>query len=90
MNTDPFKEYIKQSEPSKREKGYRITKILSEKAFSFTQNEYISIHKKMFAGIYGHVGKMRDYSSSCKLCIKIMADTCIRGRKYTNYSSILY
>ena len=127
MDKDPFKEYIRQSEPSKRDKGYawhtaiglqavdglkpskylidtaikniegdisideaqellntyyeenlkadtddrteeadkvavRIAKILSEKAFSFTPNEYISIHKKLFAGIYGHAGKLRDYN----------------------------
>ena len=40
----------------------RIAKILSEKAFSFTPNEYISIHKKLFTGIYGHAGKLRDYN----------------------------
>ena len=131
MNKDPFKEYIKQSEPGKREKGYawhtaiglqavdglkpskylidtaikniegnisideaqellntyyeenpkadmedrteeadkvavRIAKILSEKAFSFTPNEYISIHKKLFTGIYGHAGKLRDYNITKK------------------------
>lgn len=116
MDKDPFQEYIKQSEPGKRDKGYawhtaiglqavdglktsnyliqtaiqniegeitieqaqklldsyyeenpkaegeerteeadkvsvRIAKILSEKAFSFTPNQYISIHKKLFQGI---------------------------------------
>ena len=131
MDKDPFKEYIKQSEPNKRDKGYawhtaiglqavdglkpskylidtaikniegdisideaqellntyyeenpkadtddrteeadkvavRIAKILSEKAFSFTPNEYISIHKKLFAGIYGHAGKLRDYNITKK------------------------
>lgn len=131
MNKDPFKEYIKQSEPSKRDKGYvwhtaiglqavdglkpskylidtaikniegdisideaqkllntyyeenpridiedrteeadkvavRIAKILSENAFSFTPNEYISIHKKLFAGIYEHAGKLRDYNITKK------------------------
>ena len=131
MNIDPFKEYIKQSEPNKRDKGYawhtaiglqavdglkpskylidtaikniegdisideaqellntyyeenprvdaedrteeadkvavRIAKILSEKAFSFTPNEYISIHKKLFTGIYGHAGKLRDYNITKK------------------------
>ena len=40
----------------------RIAKILSEKAFSFTPNEYISIHKKLFLGIYNHAGKFRDYN----------------------------
>ena len=131
MDKDPFKEYIRQSEPSKRDKGYawhtaiglqavdglkpskylidtaikniegdisideaqellntyyeenpkadtddrteeadkvavRIAKILSEKAFSFTPNEYISIHKKLFVGIYGHAGKPRDYNITKK------------------------
>lgn len=131
MNRDPFKEYIKQTEPNKRDKGYawhtaiglqavdglkpskylidtairniegdisideaqellhsyyeenpktdtenrteeadkvaaRIAKILSEKAFSFTPNEYISIHKKLFTGIYDHAGKLRDYNITKK------------------------
>ena len=131
MYKDPFKEYIRQSEPNKRDKGYawhtaiglqavdglktskylidtaikniegdisideaqellnsyyeenpksgdderteeadkvavRIAKILSEKAFSFTPNEYISIHKKLFTGIYGHAGKVRDYNITIK------------------------
>lgn len=131
MEKDPFKEYIKQSEPSKRDKGYawhtaiglqavdglkpskylidtaikniegdisidevqdllnsyyeenpkrddedrteeadkvsaRIAKLLSEKSFSFTPNEYISIHKKLFTGIYKHAGKMRDYNITKK------------------------
>lgn len=131
MNRDPFKEYIRQSEPDKRDRGYawhtaiglqavdglktskylidtairniegdisideaqelmdsyyeekpetsadsrteeadkvaaRIAKILSEKAFSFTPNEYISIHKKLFTGIYEHAGKIRDYNITKK------------------------
>ncbi len=131
MNTDPFKEYIRESEPSKREKGYawhtaiglqavdglktseylvktavrniegeisfeeanallqayyeenpshgagdrieeadkvsaRIAALLAEKAFSFTPNEYISIHRKLFAGIYPHAGRIRDYNITKK------------------------
>ena len=131
MNQDPFKEYLIQSEPSKRDKGYawhtaiglqavdglkpsdylvntaiqniegeitldeaqklmdtyyeenpkasgndrteeadkvsvRIAKLLSENAFSFTPNEYISIHKKLFTGIYNHAGKIRDYNITKK------------------------
>lgn len=131
MDKDPFKEYKRQSEPNKRDKGYawhtaiglqavdglrpskylidiaikniegdisideaqelldsyyeenpkmvdedrteeadmvavRIAKILSEKAFSFTPNEYISIHKKLFTGIYGHAGRIRDYNITKK------------------------
>lgn len=40
--------------------------IADYKAFSFTPNEYISIHKKLFAGIYGHAGKLRDYNITKK------------------------
>lgn len=131
MNQDPFKEYLRQSEPDKRDKGYawhtaiglqavdglkpskylidtaiqniegnitmdeaqklmdtyykenpkisdndrteeadkvsvRIAKLLSEKAFSFTPIEYISIHKKLFTGIYEHAGIIRDYNITKK------------------------
>ena len=127
MKHDPFKEYIRESEPDKREKGYawhtaiglqavdglqtseylkhtavrniegeisfeeagallqnyyeenpsrdaedrteeadkvslRIAALLSEKAFSFTPNEYLSIHRKLFTGIYSHAGCIRDYN----------------------------
>ncbi|MDO5564029.1 MAG: Fic family protein [Eubacteriales bacterium] len=44
----------------------RIAKILSENAFSFTPNEYIFIHKKLFLGIYNHAGKIRDYNITKK------------------------
>lgn len=40
----------------------RIAEILSEQAFTFSPNEYISIHRKLFQGIYTHAGKMRDYN----------------------------
>ena len=131
MEQDPFKEYIKETEPEKRDKGYawhtaiglqavdglrpskylidtaikniegdisideagellnsyyeenpksdatdraeeadkvslRIVKIVSEKAFSFTPNEYISIHRKLFTGIYSHAGRIRDYNITKK------------------------
>ena len=38
----------------------RIAEILSETAFSFSPNEYISIHRRLFQGIYSHAGKIRD------------------------------
>ena len=44
----------------------RIAKLLSEPAFSFTPNEYISIHKKLFTGIYDHAGRLRDYNITKK------------------------
>lgn len=132
MDKDPFKEYLKESEPDKASKGYawstaiglqavdglkpskylidtaiqniegkitikeaqnlidtyyeekpahlsdeerteeadkvssRIAEILSETAFSFSPNEYISIHRKLFHGIYNHAGKIRDYNITKK------------------------
>lgn len=131
MNNDPFKEYIKESEPNKRVKGYawhtaiglqavdgletseylahtaarniegeisfdevsallqayykenpardagdrteeadkvsaRIAVLLSERAFSFTPNEYLSIHRSLFAGIFSHAGCIRGYNITKK------------------------
>ena len=44
----------------------RIAGILSETAFSFSPNEYISIHRKLFQGIDKHAGKIRDYNITKK------------------------
>ena len=131
MDNDPFKEYIRESEPSKRDKGYawhtaiglqdvdglkiseylvntavrniegeitfdeanallqryyeenpapntadrteeadkvsaRIAALLSERAFSFTPNAYLSIHRKLITGIYPHAGRIRDYNITKK------------------------
>jgi len=44
----------------------RIAGLLSETAFSFSPNEYISIHRKLFMGIYSHAGKIRDYNITKK------------------------
>ncbi len=132
MEKDPFKEYLRESEPDKAHKGYawstaiglqavdglkpskylidtaiqniegkitmkeaqnlidsyyeerpvhlsdderteeadkvslRTAEILSEIAFSFSPNEYIAIHRKLFQGIYNHAGKIRDYNITKK------------------------
>lgn len=131
MSKDSFEEYIKESEPAKRDKSYawhtaiglqavdglktseylvrtavrniegeisfeeanallqtyyeehpasdasdrteeadkvsaRIAALLSERAFSFTPNEYLSIHRKLFTGIYSHAGRIRDYNITKK------------------------
>ena len=128
---DPFKEYIRESEPDKRDKGYvwhtaiglqavdglktseylartairniegeisfeeanallqdyyeanpsrnaddrteeadkvsaKIAAVLSEKAFSFTPNKYLSIHRKLLMCIYSHAGCVRDYNITKK------------------------
>ena len=40
----------------------RITEILSDKSFNFNPTELISIHKRLFSGIYKHAGKIRNYN----------------------------
>ena len=44
----------------------RIAEILSEAAFSFSPNEYISIHRRLFQGIYDYAGMIRDYNITKK------------------------
>lgn len=40
----------------------RIAEILSEKTFSLRPAELISIHRRLFTGIYKFAGKIRDYN----------------------------
>ena len=56
----------------------RIAQILSETAFSFTQQEYISIHRKLFQGIYLHAGKIREYNITKKEWV-LDGDTIMYG-----------
>ena len=56
----------------------RIAQILSETAFSFTPKEYISIHRKLFQGIYPHAGKIREYNITKKEWV-LDGDTILYG-----------
>jgi len=40
----------------------RIAEILSEQTFTFSPVEYLSIHRRLFQGVYSHAGKIRDYN----------------------------
>jgi fido (protein-threonine AMPylation protein) len=40
----------------------RIAEILSEKTFGFSPVEYISIHRRLFEGVFSHAGRVRDYN----------------------------
>ncbi len=40
----------------------RIAEILSEQTFTFSPIEYLTIHRRLFQGIYNHAGKIRDYN----------------------------
>lgn len=61
----------------------RITEILSENAFNFSPLELLSIHKRLFIGIYSEAGKYRDYNFTKKEWI-LNDDTVI----YSAYESI--
>ena len=41
-----------------------ITAILSEKTFTFSPDYFISIHRRLFTGIYKFAGQIRDYNIS--------------------------
>lgn len=40
----------------------RIAEILSEQTFTFSPAEYLTIHRRLFQGIYKFAGKIRDYN----------------------------
>lgn len=42
----------------------RIAEILSEQTFTFSPVEYLTIHRRLFQGIYKFAGKIRDYNIS--------------------------
>ena len=44
----------------------RIAELLSESSFVFSPVEYISIHRRLFSGIFRHAGRMRDYNITKK------------------------
>ncbi len=44
----------------------RITEILSEQTFTFSPAEYLSIHRRLFHGVYQFAGKIRDYNITKK------------------------
>ena len=44
----------------------RITAIIAEKGFTFSVTQYLSIHQRLFEGIYKHAGEIRDYNITKK------------------------
>lgn len=56
----------------------RIAAILSEQAFIFSPGQYISIHRRLFQGIYSHAGKIRDYNITKKEWV-LDGDTVMYG-----------
>ena len=44
----------------------RIAKLLGEKAFQFSPAEWLSIHRRLFEGVFGHAGQVRQYNITKK------------------------
>ncbi len=40
----------------------RIAQIISDDSFTFTVGQLVSIHKRLFDGVYNHAGKLRDFN----------------------------
>lgn len=62
-----YRESEKQGEDRTQEADQvsaRIVMLLAENAFSFSVVQYLGIHRRLFAGIYSHAGKVRDYNIS--------------------------
>lgn len=61
----------------------RITKLLGEKAFQFSPAEWLTIHRRLFEGVFPHAGKIRQYNITKKEWV-LNGDTVI----YADFNSI--
>ena len=61
----------------------RIAKLLGEKAFQFSPAEWISIHRRLFDGVFSHAGQVREYNITKKEWV-LNGDTVI----YADWNSI--
>ncbi len=62
----------------------RIAEILSDKSFNFSPTELISIHQKLFSGVFKHAGKIRTYNFTKNEWV-LNGDTVI----YSSYDTIM-
>ena len=61
----------------------RIAKLLGEKSFQFSPAEWLTIHRRLFEGVFKHAGQIRQYNITKKECV-LSGDTVI----YADYTSI--
>lgn len=65
-----YKQDKSKDEPPRTEEAdkvaARITEILAENSFVFSPAQYLSIHQRLFMGIYHHAGKIRNYNITKK------------------------
>ena len=67
----------------------RIAQIISENSFVFSPVELITIHKRLFEGIYSHAGTIRDYNISKQEWV-LDGDTVIYGSAYNLRETLDY
>ncbi len=61
----------------------RIAKLLGEKAFQFSPAEWLSIHRRLFEGVFSYAGQVRQYNITKKEWV-LNGDTVI----YADWNSI--
>lgn len=83
IQNDRKAEKIENSEEADKV-AVRITEILSDKSFNFSPTELISIHQRLFSGIFKHAGKIRDYNFTKNEWV-LNGDTVI----YASYENIM-
>lgn len=66
-----------------------IAKVLSEKGFVFSVSQFLTLHKQIFAGVYDHAGKIRDYDISKKEWV-LNGDTVIYGGASMLKETLMY
>ena len=82
----------KQEEPRTEEAdkvSTRIAAIIAEKGFTFSVPEYISIHKRLFEGIYKHAGRIREYNITKQEWV-LDGDTVTYGSWSQLYATLQY
>ena len=67
----------------------RIAQMISENSFVFSPIELITIHKRLFEGIYSHAGRIRDYNISKQEWV-LDGDTVIYGNAYNLRETLDY
>ena len=67
----------------------RIAQMISENSFVFSPIELITIHKRLFEGIYSHAGRIRDYNISKREWV-LDGDTVIYGNAYNLRETLDY
>lgn len=61
----------------------RIAKLLGEKSFQFSPVEWLTIHRRLFEGVFTHAGQIRQYNITKREWV-LNGDTVI----YADYNSI--